>query len=76
MASVGASVISGIGVNVAGTKPAFVGINVAVTKSGCGAVCDESTEMEMQDERIRVNARNVFFMIYIIGTRRRLVHDD
>ena len=62
-ASVGAIVISRVGVKVKGTNPCFVGINVAVIKSGRGVVCDESTEMEMQDERIRVNARNIFFIV-------------
>ena len=62
-ASVGAMVISGTAVKVAGTKPGFVGIKVAVIKFGRDVSSEESTEMEMQEERNRVSIRIIFLFI-------------
>jgi len=63
ISSVGASVASGEGVNVAGTNPAFVGGRVAVTKfclTGVGVF--ESTETEMQDvSRVVIKKKGIIF---------------
>ncbi len=67
MASVGASVISGEGVKVAGTNPDFVGGKVAVTKFGrTGVGVSELTETEIQDvSSVVINrVRIIFLFIY------------
>ena len=57
-------VASGTGVSVGGTYPAWVGINVEVTKSGCAVGCAfESTEMETQEAKINTLQRKIFFHI-------------
>ena len=57
----GVSVASGLGVNVAGVNPAFVGTRVAVTKSGFAETC-ESTSTEIQDVSRRAMGRNNTFL--------------
>jgi hypothetical protein len=53
--------ISIVGVNVAGTKPCFVGGRVDVTKAGpTVTAAPESTATEMHDVRSNVERRNTF----------------
>jgi hypothetical protein len=64
---VGAVVFSGMGVRVAGTNPALVGANVAVTKFGpAGVAVSMDVEMPMQAVSRLVNRKiKVIFLIIV-----------
>lgn len=65
MARVGVSVIASVGVNVAGTKPTFVGGRVAVIKFDGVGVFTSSTCTEMQADK-RSRRRKVIRILFFI----------
>ncbi len=68
MASVGVFVISGVGVKVEGTKPAFVGASVAVMKfEGVGVFASSICTDMQEDKRIRRrNGNRILFFMEVV----------